>query len=95
MLLSAVCSIGFRTPVEGATHLHFDATSLCSVKVFANLVNLLWTHGEDLKRLVETNSNCRRLGIWLSRATKYSQRRDSNSFSLAKFLASKSSFATR
>ncbi|WP_341530478.1 amidoligase family protein [Nostoc sp. UHCC 0302] len=64
VLLSAARSIGFTIPVEGATHLHFDATPLCSTRVFANLVNLLWTHGENLKRLVGTNPNCRRLGMW-------------------------------
>ncbi|MBE9002080.1 amidoligase family protein [Nostoc sp. LEGE 12447] len=64
ILLSAARSIGFTIPVEGATHLHFDATPLCSARVFANLVNLLWTHGENLKRLVGTNPNCRRLGMW-------------------------------
>ncbi len=79
MLLSAVRFISFTIPVEGVTHLHFDATPLCSARVFVNLVNLLWTHGENLNYRL----------IWLSSATKYSRRRDSNSFLLAKFLASK------
>lgn len=64
VLLSAARAIGFTIPAEGATHLHFDGISLCSAKVFANLVNLLWTHGENLKQLVGTNSRCRRLGMW-------------------------------
>jgi len=64
VLLSAARVLGFTIPAEGATHLHFDAISLCSAQVFANLVNLLWTHGENLKRLVGTNSRCRRLGMW-------------------------------
>jgi hypothetical protein len=63
-LLSTAHSLGFTIPSEGATHLHFDAGPLCSAKIFANLVNLLWTHGENLKRLVGTNPNCRRLGTW-------------------------------
>ncbi len=64
ILLSASRSLGFTIPTEGATHLHFDAEPLCSAKVFANLVNLLWTHGANLKRLVGTNPRCRRLGTW-------------------------------
>ncbi|MEW5858154.1 MAG: amidoligase family protein [Cyanobacteriota bacterium] len=64
ILLSTARSLGFTIPAEGATHLHFDAEPLCSVRVFANLVNLLWTHGASLKRLVGTNPNCRRLGNW-------------------------------
>ncbi len=63
-LLSTSRSLGFTIPAEGATHLHFDAEPLCSARVFANLVNLLWTHGASLKRLVGTNPNCRRLGTW-------------------------------
>jgi Putative amidoligase enzyme len=64
VLLATARSLGFTIPVEGATHLHFDAVPLCSASVFANLVNLLWTHGENLKRLVGTNPRCRRLGMW-------------------------------
>lgn len=63
-LLSLARALGFTIPTEGATHLHFDAEPLCSAKIFANLVNLLWTYGTSLKRLVGTNFNCRRLGIW-------------------------------
>ncbi|MEC4885385.1 MAG: amidoligase family protein [Scytonema sp. PMC 1070.18] len=63
-LLSTARSLSFTIPVEGATHLHFDAQPLCSPRVFANLVNILWTHGANLKRMVGTNPNCRRLGMW-------------------------------
>jgi hypothetical protein len=63
-LLVKARSLGFTIPTEGATHLHFDGVPLCSAKIFANLVNLLWTHGENLKRLVGTNPKCRRLGTW-------------------------------
>jgi hypothetical protein len=63
-ILSIARSLGFTAPIEGAIHLHFDATPLYSARVFANLVNLLWTHGNNLKRLVETNPQCRRLGTW-------------------------------
>jgi len=63
-ILNIARSLGFTAPIEGAIHLHFDATPLYSARVFANLVNLLWTHGNNLKRLVETNPQCRRLGAW-------------------------------
>ncbi len=57
-------SLGFTVPIEGAIHLHFDAAPLYSARVFANLVNLLWTHGKNLRTLVGTNPNCRRLASW-------------------------------
>jgi Putative amidoligase enzyme len=63
-LLTIARQLGFTAPIEGATHLHFDATPLYSADVFANLVNLLWTHGANLRRLFGTNSHCRRLGVW-------------------------------
>ncbi len=64
LLLATARSLGFTVPVEGATHIHFDGLPLCSAAVFANLVNLLWTHGENLQQLVGTNPMCRRLGRW-------------------------------
>jgi hypothetical protein len=64
LLLNQARSLGFTIPCEGATHFHFDAVKLCSPRVFANLVNILWTYGEILPKLVGTNPNCRRLGIW-------------------------------
>jgi hypothetical protein len=64
LLLNKARSLGFTIPCEGATHFHFDAIKLCSPRVFANLVNILWTYGEILKKLVGTNPDCRRLGTW-------------------------------
>jgi hypothetical protein len=63
-LLNIAHSLGLTIPVEGATHIHFDGTALCSPRVFANLVNILWAHGDNLKRLVGGNSRCTRLGKW-------------------------------
>ncbi len=60
--LSIVQRLGFTAPAEGATHFHFDAAPLCDARVFKNLVNLLWTYGPHLRRLVGTNPRCRRLG---------------------------------
>jgi hypothetical protein len=56
--------LNFYAPVEGATHLHFDAASLCSAPVIRNLVNLLWAFGPTLKELVNSNPRCQRLGPW-------------------------------
>jgi hypothetical protein len=64
VLLTTARLLGFTAPVEGATHIHFDAKPLCFANVFANLVNVFHLHGENLKRLVGTNSKCRRLGAW-------------------------------
>ncbi|MGF1676458.1 MAG: amidoligase family protein [Rivularia sp. (in: cyanobacteria)] len=64
VLLTTARLLGFTAPVEGATHIHFDAKPLCSANIFANLVNIFHAHGENLKRLVGTNPKCRRLGKW-------------------------------
>ncbi|MDY6897019.1 MAG: amidoligase family protein [Cyanobacteriota bacterium] len=64
VLLETARLLGFTVPVEGATHIHFDATPLCSAHVFANLVNVFHTHGKNLKRLVGSNPKCTRLGSW-------------------------------
>ena len=69
-LLKTARSLGFTVPQEGATHIHFDALPLCSANVFANVVNIFHTHGENLKRLVGTNHRCRRLGNWDIRLLK-------------------------
>ena len=63
-LLEIARSLGFTIPREGAIHIHFDGKALCSARIFANLVNILWTYGEILKQLVGTNPQCRRLGVW-------------------------------
>lgn len=63
-LLGAARALGFYAPIEGATHLHFDAMALQSAGAMANLVHLWQTHAPCLKRLVGTNPHCRRLGLW-------------------------------
>ncbi len=63
-LLSLARSLKFTAPVEGATHIHFDATALQSAHAIANLINLLWIYGDILKQLMSTNPHCRRLGQW-------------------------------
>lgn len=63
-LLSRARALGFTVPYEGALHIHYDATELCSTSTFVNLVKLLETHGAALKKLVGTNQHCIRLGKW-------------------------------
>ena len=66
-LLGEARDAGFTCPIEGATHVHFDATPLLSAGAVANLVILLSRHGDELKRLVGTNPHCIRLGKWPDR----------------------------
>lgn len=63
-LLAPARELGFTVPLEAASHIHFDGKRLCSAAAIANLVRLLGVHGNALKRLVGTNSMCRRLGNW-------------------------------
>ena len=63
-LLGSARKLGFTAPLEGATHLHFDATAFQSAEAIANLVNLLWSYGNILKQLMGTNPHCKRLGNW-------------------------------
>lgn len=63
-LLGLARDLGFTAPVEGATHLHFDATPLQSASAISTLIQLLWKYGDVLKSLMGTNPNCRRLGQW-------------------------------
>ncbi len=63
-LLSIARSLGFTAPIEGATHIHFDAELLQSASILANLMRVLWTYGAELRQLVQANPHCRRLGKW-------------------------------
>lgn len=63
-LLADARKLGFGIPIEGATHIHFDAAPLCSALVIARLVLLLERHGAALRELVEVNPRCIRLGPW-------------------------------
>lgn len=56
--------LGFTVPVEGATHLHFDASALCAAPVLANLVHTLHRWRVPLRRLVRTPTRFRRVGEW-------------------------------
>ena len=62
--LALARDLGFALPAEGATHLHFDATPLCSAPVLAALVRLLDPLQPCLRRMMATNPRCRRLGAW-------------------------------
>jgi hypothetical protein len=62
--LKVARELGFSAPLEGATHIHFDATAIQSAATLAHLVQLLSTYGQTLKELMGTNPHCRRLGPW-------------------------------
>ncbi|MFT5467214.1 MAG: hypothetical protein ACI8UO_002318 [Verrucomicrobiales bacterium] len=63
-LLGLARSLDFSVPAEAATHLHFDAASLCDAATIANLVRFLNAHSDALKEMIGTNPRCRRLGKW-------------------------------
>jgi hypothetical protein len=63
-LLSVARRLRFSVPVEGATHIHFDAGPLCNAGTIANLVNLLQAWGGRLRRLCGTPASFRRVGGW-------------------------------
>lgn len=63
-LLKVAKALEFYVPIEGATHIHFDAAPLCSAPALANLVALLGKHGAGLRKLLGCNPNCTRLGDW-------------------------------
>lgn len=63
-LLSTARELGFSIPLEGATHIHFDASPLCDANIIANLVNLLETWGSRLRQLCGTPAHFRRVGGW-------------------------------
>jgi len=63
-LLAPARALGFTVPVEGALHIHYDATDLCTTPVLVNLVKVLERHGDALKQLLDTNRRCIRLGGW-------------------------------
>ncbi|MEQ7155705.1 amidoligase family protein [Brevundimonas aurifodinae] len=63
-LLADARDLGFALPLEGATHVHFDAGPLCSAPDLRRLVRLYGRHGPALRRLVGVNPACVRLGPW-------------------------------
>ncbi len=64
LLFTTAQELGFLIPNEGATHIHYDAEALCEPRILKNLVNLLYPYTLSLRKLVGTNSACRRLGLW-------------------------------
>ena len=60
--LSLARSLGFFAPVEGATHIHFDAAPLRSARAVQNLVRLFVAFGPTLRARLGVNPRCRRLG---------------------------------
>ncbi len=62
VLLGTARALGFQVPVEGATHVHFDASALCDARVISSLVALLGHRALQLRRLCRTPSTFRRVG---------------------------------
>lgn len=63
-LLDDAKSLGFIVPVEGATHLHFDAAKLCNTHFISRFVPIVLRHGHALRQLVGVNPSCVRIGGW-------------------------------
>ncbi len=63
-LLEDARTESFNVPIEGATHIHFDADALLSARTLSRLVDALWAHGDGLRHLLGVNPNCVRLGRW-------------------------------
>lgn len=63
-LLDEANAQDFAIPVEGATHIHFDASPLCSAPAIAKLVSIFEKFSAELKSLIEVNRQCVRLGAW-------------------------------
>lgn len=82
----------FTAPQEGATHIHFDAAPLQSTKTLANLTRLLWTFDDDLKRLLETNPRCRRLGKWPEKMYVFLQSEEFSRMPFARAMQSLAAF---
>ena len=62
--LHLISNLSFTIPVEAATHIHFDGKRLKSAAVMKTLIKIFGRYRSDIKRLVGTNANCRRLGDW-------------------------------
>lgn len=63
-LLDSAKALKFQIPKEGATHLHFDGENFSSPHNFLKMVRFLHHYRLVLRRLLNTNLNCRRLGDW-------------------------------
>lgn len=61
-LLGVARNLRFSLPREGATHIHFDATSLQNANTIANVVNLFDSWGSSLRQLCATPKHFRRAG---------------------------------
>ena len=62
--LSLAKSLSFTVPKEAAIHIHFDGERLQSGAVMKTLIDVFGHYRSDLRALIGTNPNCRRLGDW-------------------------------
>ena len=63
-LLDSAKQLNFIVPNEGATHLHFDGAFFSSPRMFVKLCRFLNQYRLLLRKLLNTNLNCRKLGDW-------------------------------
>ena len=61
-MLADARALGFTVPVEAAVHVHYDGAPLRSARTLSRLITFLARHGGQLRRLVDTNPRCVRLG---------------------------------
>lgn len=57
-------NLSFTVPTEAAIHIHFDGERLKSAAVMQTLITVFGHYRSDIRQLIGTNPNCRRLGDW-------------------------------
>lgn len=62
--LDTANELGFEIPEEGATHLHFDGAFFSEPSMFLKIARFLHQYRLVLRRMMNTNLNCRRIGDW-------------------------------
>ena len=64
LYLQMANELSFEIPVEGATHFHFDGAFFSNPSIFLKTVRFLHQYRLVLRRMMNTNLNCRRIGDW-------------------------------
>lgn len=62
LVMGPAAELGFSVPIEGATHLHYDAGPFRASGPFSRLVTAFGQHAEGMRELFNTNPNCTRIG---------------------------------
>lgn len=74
--LKLAADLSFKVPAEAAVHIHFDGEALKSAAAMTSLVTLFGHYRADLKRLIGTNPNWRRVGDWPKAVYRLAARAD-------------------